>query len=57
MVWGGEVITHIRIRNFKTLEDTAFDLGSAPTVLIGPNNCGKTSVLQALTMWYIGVSP
>ena len=49
------MITHIRIRNFKTLEHAEFDLGAAPVVLIGPNNCGKTSILQALTMWRVGV--
>ena len=49
------MITHIRIRNFKTLEDAEFNLGAAPVVLVGPNNCGKTSILQALTMWRVGV--
>lgn len=24
-------------------------------VLVGPNNCGKTSVLQALTLWHTGL--
>jgi ABC-type branched-subunit amino acid transport system ATPase component len=26
-----------------------------PAVLIGPNNCGKTSVLQAIALWSIGL--
>jgi len=26
-----------------------------PTVLIGPNNCGKTSALQAIALWSIGL--
>ena len=50
------MITNIRIRNFKTLEDAEFKLGAAPVVLVGPNSCGKTSILQALTMWHYGVS-
>ena len=48
------MITNIRIRNFKGLEDAEFALGAAPVVLVGPNNCGKTSILQALTMWHVG---
>ena len=48
------MITNIRIRNFKGLEDVQFELGAAPVVLIGPNNCGKTSILQAMTMWHVG---
>src|ERR1700752_3279858 len=40
-------IQAIRIRRFKALRDVAFDLGDA-TVLVGGNNSGKTSVLQAL---------
>ena len=50
------MITNIRIRNFKTLEDAEFKLGAAPVVLVGPNNSGKTSILQALTMWHVGAS-
>ena len=49
-----DMITNIRIRNFKVLEDAELKLGAAPVVLIGPNNCGKTSILQALTMWHVG---
>ena len=49
------MITNIRICNFKTLEDAEFQLGAEPIVLIGPNSCGKTSILQALTMWRFGV--
>ena len=52
---GTDMITNIHIRNFKTLEDAEFKLGADPVVLIGPNNCGKTSILQALTMWRFGV--
>jgi len=48
------VLTSIRIRNFKRFEDVEIELGKA-VVLIGPNNSGKTTVLQALALWDIGV--
>ena len=44
----------IQIRNFKRLEDVSFELGKS-VVLIGPNNSGKTTALQALALWDIGL--
>ncbi len=43
------IISKLIIRNFKKLENIEFDLIS-PLVLIGPNNSGKTSILQAITL-------
>jgi ABC-type lipoprotein export system ATPase subunit len=48
------MLTHIRIRNFKKLQDENFELGRS-VVLIGPNNSGKTTGLQALALWEIGL--
>jgi len=48
------MLTRIRIRNFKRFDDVDVELGKA-VVLIGPNNSGKTSALQALVLWDIGV--
>ncbi len=48
------MLTHIHIRNFKRFEDVEFDLGQA-VVLIGANNSGKTTALQALALWDIGL--
>lgn len=48
------MLTRIRIKNFKCLEDVDIELGES-VVFIGPNNSGKTSALQALTLWNIGV--
>lgn len=48
------MLTHIRIRNFKKLQDVEFDLAQT-VVLIGPNNSGKTAALQALALWEIGL--
>lgn len=47
------MLTKIRIKNFKRLEDVEFELGKS-VVLIGPNNSGKTTALQALALWDIG---
>jgi len=49
------MITRLIIKNFKNLENVDIELGDA-VVFIGPNNCGKTSALQALCLWQIGVS-
>lgn len=48
------MLTRLRIRNFKTLQDVDIPLGQN-VVLIGPNNSGKTSALQALALWHTGV--
>ncbi|MBN2745347.1 MAG: AAA family ATPase, partial [Bacteroidales bacterium] len=44
------MITKITINNFKKIEKVSFEINS-PLVLIGPNNSGKTSILQAITLW------
>lgn len=41
------MIRRIRLQDFKTHADTTVELGRL-TVLVGPNGCGKTSVLSAL---------
>jgi ABC-type taurine transport system ATPase subunit len=48
------MLTRLRIRKFKRFQDVSIDLGKA-VVLIGPNNCGKTTALQALALWDIGI--
>jgi hypothetical protein len=48
------MLTRLRIRNFKRFEDADIELGS-PVVLIGPNNSGKTTALQALALWDTGL--
>lgn len=48
------MLTKIRIRNFKLFGEVDIDLGN-PVVFIGPNNSGKTSALQALTLWEAGL--
>jgi len=48
------MLTRLRIRNFKRFEEVDIELGRA-VVLVGPNNSGKTTALQALALWDIGV--
>ncbi len=48
------MLTRLRIRNFKRFENIDIELGKA-VVFIGPNNSGKTTALQALALWDIGV--
>ncbi len=48
------MLTHLWIRNFKRLHDVDIELGKA-VVLIGPNNSGKTTALQALALWDVGL--
>ncbi len=48
------MLTRIKVRNFKKLNDINIELGKT-VVLIGPNNSGKTSALQALALWDIGL--
>ncbi|MFM7733326.1 MAG: ATP-dependent nuclease [Cyanobium sp.] len=48
------MLDRLIIRNFKSFEDVDIELGQA-VVFIGPNNAGKTSALQALALWELGV--
>jgi len=48
------VLTRLRIRNFKRLENVEIELGST-VVFVGPNNSGKTSALQALALLEAGL--
>ena len=47
------MITRLRITNFKRLGNVDIELGGH-VVFIGPNNSGKSSALQALTLWDAG---
>ena len=48
------MLTKLRLHNFKRFDDAEIELGDA-VVFIGPNNSGKTTALQALTLWDIGL--
>lgn len=48
------MLTKLTIRNFKRFKAVEIELGNA-VVFIGPNNSGKTTALQALALWEIGL--
>ena len=45
------LLHYIEIENFKRFGDEQRIELDHPAVLIGPNNCGKTSAIQALALW------
>jgi len=48
------MLTKLEIHNFKNFETISIDVAQV-TVLVGPNNSGKTTILQALTLWDIAL--
>ncbi len=48
------MLTRLVVRNFKRFGEVEIELGH-PVVFIGPNNSGKTTALQALALWQVGV--
>ncbi len=55
-VWVGkvELLTSIAARNFKQFETVTVDLDEV-VVFVGPNDSGKTTALQALSLWELGL--
>ncbi len=48
------MLTRLAVRNFKLFDDVELELGER-VVLVGPNDSGKTSALQAIALWSLGV--
>ncbi len=48
------MLTKLILHNFKRFREAEIELGKS-VVLIGPNNSGKTTALQALALWDIGL--
>ena len=44
------MIRKLEVRNFKRFRDATFELDDQ-LVIVGSNNCGKTTVLQAIALW------
>jgi hypothetical protein len=49
------MLTRLRALNFKQFETLDIELGN-PVVFIGPNDSGKTTALQALALWGLGLT-
>jgi len=48
------MIEQVTLNNFKRFRQEIFDV-SGNIVLAGPNNSGKTSLLQAISVWNLGL--
>ncbi len=48
------MLTRLQVRNLKRFDEIDIELGKS-VVLVGPNNSGKTTALQALALWDIGL--
>ncbi|MGQ0742863.1 MAG: AAA family ATPase [Acidimicrobiales bacterium] len=48
------MLTNLVVRNFKQFDEVEIELGN-PVVFVGPNDSGKTSALQVLTLWDLGL--
>jgi len=48
------MLTRLIVRNFKLFEQVEIELGN-PVVFVGPNNSGKTTAFQALSLWDCGL--
>ncbi len=48
------MLTKLTIRNFKRFDEVEIELGN-PVVFIGPNDSGKTTALQAIALWHVGL--
>lgn len=49
------MINHVTIRNFKRFREVTFDL-PGHIVVAGPNNTGKTTLLQAIAAWGLALN-
>jgi hypothetical protein len=43
-----KMLRRLRLQNFMSHQDTVIELAEGLTVLTGPNNCGKSAVVEAL---------
>lgn len=48
------MLTYLRIENLKSLGTAEIELGRN-VVFVGPNNSGKTTALQAIALWDLGL--
>ena len=48
------MIRHLTLKNFKRFREQSFELADS-VVLAGPNNAGKSTLLQAIATWKLGL--
>ena len=48
------MLTRLVIRTLKRFDEAEIELGPR-VVFVGPNNCGKTTALQALSLWHLAM--
>ena len=48
------MIRRVRVQGFKRFADVTFEV-PGHVVVAGPNNCGKTTLLQAVASWAYGL--
>ena len=48
------MLSRVVVRNFKRFDEVEIELGN-PVLFVGPNDAGKTSALQALMLWDLGL--
>jgi hypothetical protein len=51
-----KTIHYLKIHHFKVFGQPITIKLDQPSVLIGPNNSGKTTVIQALALWHLGMT-
>lgn len=51
------MITHIKLKNWKSHKETTFDLGAGTNVLVGAMGSGKTAVLEGISYALFGTTP
>ncbi len=44
------MVTDLRLQNFRSYKDAAFELGPGVNIIVGPNASGKTNLLEAVLM-------
>jgi len=50
------MITDIRLQDFRSYKDSAYDLGEGVNIIVGPNASGKTNLLESILVIGLGSS-
>lgn len=50
------MIKRLRLVRFKRFEEEVFDLAGQSVILAGPNNSGKTTLLQGISTWNLALN-